>query len=316
MPHGTVVRVKFKDRRQFESCWLKDISNGGIFLRTQTPAALFGKLQVVLELPNGDTVELQGEVVRVVAPQQAGAGVAAGMGVQFVDLDADKRSQLESYLGFTQPLALPDGLLDLNKPRKVNPEDMDTMVPLAPSERPGPPAPRPLPGVAPPAAPKRTTTPAQGVRATTPAQGVRTTTPAQGVRVGSSSGAQKTITPPLGGPSSPAPSPSNGPPPPIIGLEDMVQGLRRMLWLCADSAALADADYYEVLGVSPTATSTQIADACAVLRTLIDPQAEPPGVRNASSARFRDVRALLDEVESTLIDTGRRARYDGSRRRR
>ena len=97
------MRVKFKDKRQFESCWVKDISNGGIFLRTQTPVALFGRLTIVLELPNGDSVELQGEVVRVVPPEQAGPGVAAGMGVQFVDLTPAKRELLENYLGGTKP---------------------------------------------------------------------------------------------------------------------------------------------------------------------------------------------------------------------
>jgi uncharacterized protein (TIGR02266 family) len=96
-----VVRVKFKDKKQFESCWVKDISNGGIFLRTQTPAALFGKLNVVIELPGGDTVDLQGEVVRVVLPEHAGPGVSAGMGVQFTDLNREKRAALESYLGLT-----------------------------------------------------------------------------------------------------------------------------------------------------------------------------------------------------------------------
>jgi uncharacterized protein (TIGR02266 family) len=294
------VRVKFKDRRQFESCWLKDISAGGIFLRTQTPAALFGKLQVVLELPNGDSVELSGEVVRVVAPQQAGPGVAAGMGVQFIDLDAEKRSQLEAYLGFTQPVALPDGLLDLGsplgKPKKVAPEDMDTMPPA-------PPEARPLPGMPPTNLPPAAPAPAK-----------RTTTPAGGVRTSTASGAQRTITPPVGVPRVAGPPPPA--PPPHRRGADKVQGLRRMLWLCADSAALADADYYEVLGVSPTANGTQIADACAVLRTLIDPTNEPPGVSFATAARFKDLCRLLDEIEATLIDTGRRARYDGTRRRR
>jgi uncharacterized protein (TIGR02266 family) len=243
-----VVRVKFKDRRQFESCWLKDISNGGIFLRTQTPAALFGKLQVVLELPNGDTVELQGEVVRVVAPQQAGPGVAAGMGVQFVDLNQEKRAQLESYLGFTQPVALPDGFAAMKTPA-----ELETLPPLG------------------------------------------TITPARGA---------------------PLPARTSKPPPPVVAIEDMVQGLRRLLWLCADPAALADADYYEVLGIPAGSTGTQIADACAVLRTLIDPQLEPPGVEKVSSARFRDLRRVLDDIEMTLLDIGRRARYDGMRRRR
>jgi uncharacterized protein (TIGR02266 family) len=308
------VRVKFKDRRQFESCWLKDISAGGIFLRTQTPAALFGKLAVVLELPNGDSVELTGEVVRVVAPQQAGPGVAAGMGVQFVDLDAEKRSQLEAYLGFTQPVALPHGLIDLSAPR-VAPEDMDTMPPAPPVQA------RPLPGM-PPAAPapqpQPLSLPVSGP-AGPPAPQKRTTTPAGGVRTTPASGTQRTLTPPVGTPRVLPSDAAGGPPPPsppVLGIEDMVQGLRRMLWLCADSAALADADYYEILGISPTASGTQIADACAVLRTLIDPTNEPPGVRHATSARFRDLCRLLDEIEATLVDTGRRARYDGSRRRR
>jgi len=271
-----VVRVKFKDRRQFESCWLKDISNGGIFLRTQTPAALFGKLQVVLELPNGDTVELQGEVVRVVAPQQAGAGVAAGMGVQFVDLDAEKRSMLESYLGFTQPLAIPDGMnLNAPPPRQPSAQELPTLLPVAGAA---------LPGLPPPEQP-------------------RTGAPPAGLP----------LPPTLK--RAPTPSPA-GPPPAVIGIEDMMQALRRMLWMCGDSAALADADFYEILGVSPSASGTQVADASAVLRTLIDPQSAPPGVRASSSARFAALRGLLDEIEKTLIDPVRRARYDAGRRPR
>ena len=34
------ARVRFADKKQFERCYLKDISRGGIFLRTQKPAPL------------------------------------------------------------------------------------------------------------------------------------------------------------------------------------------------------------------------------------------------------------------------------------
>ena len=83
-----------------------------------------------------------------------------------------------------------------------------------------------------------------------------------------------------------------------------------------DVPAEPAAELAEVLGVSATANGTQIADACAVLRVLIDPTNEPPGVSFATAARFKDLCRLLDEIEATLIDTGRRARYDGMRRRR
>jgi uncharacterized protein (TIGR02266 family) len=255
VPQGTVVRVKFKDRRQFESCWLKDISNGGIFLRTQTPAALFGQLSVVLELPNGDTVELLGEVVRVVAPREAQQGVAAGMGVQFVDLDVEKRAQLEAYLGFTQPIAVPDGLAALAPP------------PSTPGRR--------ISALEDPAAATIEPTPLPGM-----------------------------------------PPASAGPPPPVVSVEDMLQGVRRLLWLSGDAAMLADADFYDVIGVSASASGKQIADACTVLRALLDPMAPPPGVRGGSSSRFASLRGLIDEIEVTLLDPARRSRYDSTQRPR
>jgi uncharacterized protein (TIGR02266 family) len=101
VPSGTIVRVRFRDKKQFENCWIKDISHGGIFLRTHTPAPLFARLVVALELPTGDVIEVAGEVVRLVKPEQASAGVAAGMGVQFTDLSAEKREKLEAFLGHT-----------------------------------------------------------------------------------------------------------------------------------------------------------------------------------------------------------------------
>lgn len=104
LPPGAVVRVRFKNKKQFRKMWVKDISRNGIFLRTDTPLEPFERVTVVLELPDGQSVELHGDVVRTIRPEQAGEGAVAGMGVQLVDLTPDKRAVLESYLARARTL--------------------------------------------------------------------------------------------------------------------------------------------------------------------------------------------------------------------
>jgi uncharacterized protein (TIGR02266 family) len=94
---NAVVRVKFQNKRQLKQTWIKDISKGGIFLRTPTPLEPFEKITVVLELPDGEEVELSGVVVHVVTPAEAGEG-GPGMGVQFSDLTQDKRARVDAFL--------------------------------------------------------------------------------------------------------------------------------------------------------------------------------------------------------------------------
>jgi uncharacterized protein (TIGR02266 family) len=105
-----VVRVRFKNKKQFQKSYCKDISNNGIFLRTTSPRPVFEQLTVVLELPGEIRVELQGVVVHVVPPEKAGGHhVLPGMGVQFTDLDAKKRGLLE---GFLEAKTVPPGTYD------------------------------------------------------------------------------------------------------------------------------------------------------------------------------------------------------------
>lgn len=93
-----VVRVRFKNKKQFQQSYFKDICNNGIFLRTMSPRPVFEHVTVVLELPGEIQVELLGVVVHVVTPEQASAQHLPGMGVQFSDLNAEKRALLESFL--------------------------------------------------------------------------------------------------------------------------------------------------------------------------------------------------------------------------
>ncbi len=224
-PAGTVVRVKFKDKAQFRSCYVKDISRNGIFLRTSTPLPVFEKITVVLELPDGQTIDLHGEVVHAIQPEQAGPGAAAGMGVQFGDLTPAIRERLESYLDRMKSRPPPEGGLD---GRTVRPGG----------------GPRP-----------------HGIAA---------------------------------------------------DLEQLVHGLRRLLWICADATQLASADYYELLGLPPTAAEAEVRSACGVLRILLDPSNAPPGV-DSEPARFSALLMMLEEIEDCLTDPRRRAAYDEAR---
>jgi uncharacterized protein (TIGR02266 family) len=95
---GVVVRVKFKNRRQLKQVWLKDISKGGIFLHTDTPLEVSAKVSVILDLPDGTSVEVTGNVVHVISPEEATGHLVAGMGVQFVDLTPAKREMVEQFL--------------------------------------------------------------------------------------------------------------------------------------------------------------------------------------------------------------------------
>lgn len=250
-PAGTVVRVKFKNKKQFRSCWVKDISRNGIFLRTATPLPVFERITVVLELPDGQEMELHGDVVHAIPPSQAGPGAAAGMGVQFGDLTADKRAILELYLERMRTLP-PRGALDRNT---LRPGELDRNT-LRPSEL-----------------DQNTVRPSELNR--------NTVRPGELVAAAS--------------------------------MEDMLQALRRLLWLCADAAELSAADYYQLLGVPPDATRARISAACQVMRILLDPQSAPEGVDAAQTVRFSSVLMVLAEIEDCLTDPKRRAAYDEAR---
>jgi uncharacterized protein (TIGR02266 family) len=217
-----VVRVKFRDKKQLRTCYAKDISRGGIFLRTTNPLPVFEKITIVLELPGGEEVELRGEVVRAIEPEKAGPVVAAGMGVQFIDLTPDKRAFLEAYL---------------ERVKTAPPASAQTLLPRG---------------------------------------------PAMGTARSS--------------------------------MEEMVHGLRRLLWVCADATQLAGADYYELLGIQPGAGVDEIKAACDLLRVLCDPSNPPPGVEARDAGeRCSALLMVLADIQDCLTDPERRLAYDAAR---
>lgn len=73
----------------------QDIGAGGIFLRTDNPASLWKRVKLALTTPDGESLEVSGEVVRSVTPDKARTrGTPPGMAVAFDEVSRGKRKQL------------------------------------------------------------------------------------------------------------------------------------------------------------------------------------------------------------------------------
>lgn len=80
--------------------YTKDISCGGMFVQTEVPPERDTTVAVQLLLPDGaGTLDFEGVVVHVVGPAQAEAsGQAAGFGLQFSGLTAERRRALQRLI--------------------------------------------------------------------------------------------------------------------------------------------------------------------------------------------------------------------------
>jgi uncharacterized protein (TIGR02266 family) len=286
------ARVRFVDRKQFERCFTKDISRGGIFLRTSKPSALDSPVEVTLELPGSREVKLHGIVVHCIAPDEVQPGQQAGLGVQFSDLTPKVRKGLEGVLA------------ELSSPR------LDAPVPPEPT-------PAAAPGRAAPPRPAHPAPPGEFDEQLTDPRGLRKTAP-EGLIPDAPIIEEEfdaRPTPQL------APAKAEGPPPPrarpITGAvpavspsKATVDTLRRMLWSFADVARLKGRTYYDVIGVARDAATIEILAACEALRRAFDLERPPAALDREVVERVAAVVALIGEIERCLCDTRRRAQYD------
>ena len=92
------VLLTANDRNELRQAWTADISKGGLFVETDESLPFGHRVDVHLETPEG-TVRLSAEVVHTRSTEVAARlGLPAGVGLQFVDLGADRRRAIESYV--------------------------------------------------------------------------------------------------------------------------------------------------------------------------------------------------------------------------
>jgi uncharacterized protein (TIGR02266 family) len=113
--------LRFGDVQKLRRTYVKDISRGGMFVRSRKPQAKGSRVQVVLELPDGSRFPLEGEVVTL-RESTDGTG---GNGIRFIDLDSGRLAMLESYIdacaaGVPQPILRDDS--DISLVNVIEPE--------------------------------------------------------------------------------------------------------------------------------------------------------------------------------------------------
>lgn len=86
---------------EFAELYAADVSRGGMFIITDRPLPILSEVEVVLRLPEGHEVQLQATVVHVIDPQQAAReNKKAGLGVQFTNIDALRKRQIQQLVLF------------------------------------------------------------------------------------------------------------------------------------------------------------------------------------------------------------------------
>jgi type IV pilus assembly protein PilZ len=90
--------VVYRSVGGFLSDWATDISQVGIFINSRSPLPVGTTVKVTVQIP-GTTFPcvLTGRVARVVE-WEAGAERDPGMGIEFTDVDRDKRARIEAFV--------------------------------------------------------------------------------------------------------------------------------------------------------------------------------------------------------------------------
>ncbi|MDX1390455.1 MAG: TIGR02266 family protein [Acidobacteriota bacterium] len=94
-----VVRVNYPTVDSLFSEFARNINDGGLFIETDTPQPVGTSVELEFKLPGADRpIEVLGNVVRSVDPELAGEGELTGMGIEFENLDASVRQQINELI--------------------------------------------------------------------------------------------------------------------------------------------------------------------------------------------------------------------------
>ena len=91
--------VAYSSVAGFVTDWAVNLSRGGLYINTDKPMPVDTVVRLLVTLPGAHfPVELKGRVTRVNATGVPGSHESPGMGVEFLDVDDDKRSRIEEFV--------------------------------------------------------------------------------------------------------------------------------------------------------------------------------------------------------------------------
>lgn len=92
--YDTTVKVDYASGETFLFAYLTNISEMGIFVRTESPMPIGTKLRLRFHTNDGDALELDGEVMWINPVRVSGENLNPGMGVRFVNLTSERREEV------------------------------------------------------------------------------------------------------------------------------------------------------------------------------------------------------------------------------
>lgn len=96
LQHELLVAYRTVDG--FITDWAVNISRGGIFINTRNPLAIGTTVRLIISLPDAAfPFDLTGRVIRV-SEFDNPSNQVPGMGIEFVDVDEEKRSRIERFV--------------------------------------------------------------------------------------------------------------------------------------------------------------------------------------------------------------------------
>jgi uncharacterized protein (TIGR02266 family) len=96
LQHELLVAYRTVDG--FITDWAVNISRGGIFINTRNPLAVGAVVRLIVSLPDAAfPFDLTGRVIRTHA-YDPDSDEMAGMGIEFMDVDEEKRARLERFV--------------------------------------------------------------------------------------------------------------------------------------------------------------------------------------------------------------------------
>ena len=94
----TSISVDYASGDTFLFAYLQNISEMGIFIRTEQPAPIGTRLRLRFQVDDGEPLTLDGEVTWINPVRASGDNLNPGMGVRFIELTPDRREQVVSLV--------------------------------------------------------------------------------------------------------------------------------------------------------------------------------------------------------------------------
>ena len=107
-PFSGPIQLRCHSWKQFVTLHTRDLSRGGLFVKTAAPLAIGTRVQLSLVMPDGATLDLVAEVTHVVTADLARPDAMVGMGLRF-EPDAEQRRHIDALVGHAIAAVAKDG---------------------------------------------------------------------------------------------------------------------------------------------------------------------------------------------------------------